>query len=1148
MTEALPAVQQNDSLIIKYKIPDAVLNISSWGYQNEHVAETYQTEQAAYDSVLNWLINARKSGSPGTFCPPYAEMDPPESVQWQPTTSSANQLYLRTYGIPAFEEKYIPGRYYQPDSNGVCIPYSAGKQKLLRTRSVACPTNLTFDNVLNLCTNTNRATVIGSSQYFLAPPLANPNCEGEGDPCHPATGNKSQRETDIPSHATVGSEFIRFYNSLGDHNSSQSLAPGWRHTYSRQLNESTLGTSDLYQGNLDQSRLYSTASEACTSGWQEIRAYAWNGALSSATASFGDNQNCLIKQSGKTIANFPIRPTLNQHIALPQPNPTSQLITITRPNGQAYHFEKSNGIWIDPLYPEVSLTTDGSNWVFTNADNSRENYDGTGKLLSITSVRGDTQTLTYDTNNRLTRVETSSGDSLQFNYDASNRISAVLDNTGRKWTYRYGATGNLEFVDNPDNTTKQYHYDDLNFIHALTGITDERGKLYATWTYNADGKAISSENGGGVERVDLTYNPDGTTTVTDSRGAIRTYHFSAERGNLAVLQITGDQCTNCPNGDKKNRRYDINGYLSGTTDWGDSVTRYGNYDAKGQYGCKVEGMSSFDTTVNNGSCSFDSSASPNARRTDYTYDPRFFNKITSITEPSVFSGQNKVTTYTYDAFGNRTSETITGFDPSGAPVTRTTTWQYNGPLNQLSFRDGPRTDVSDYTTYRYYPNDSTVPVGSRARLKEIEDANGILTRRNIQYTATGKVASEQRPNGLSLSYTYYPGNDRLQTLTETGPTTSRTTRWTYLATGEVQSITTADGTADATTLTFGYDDARRLTRITDGLGNHIDYTLDTEGNRLAEITYDANGTPSNTADDMIRRQLHQTFDIYNRLDTRALGDPLAPLETTNPDFAPDGTLALSTDGRGAVTDYRYDTLKRLTAATQDLGGTDPTTADANTTYGYDVADRLTTVTDPINGATAYAYDDLGNLLTRTSPDTGTTTFQYDAAGNLLQKSDANGQTFAYTYDALNRLTAIDAPGTADDIAYAYDTCPGGVGRLCTVTYGAGVLPAGNRVHYQYNAFGDSLQHQGMRYGYDAQGRVQTLDYPSGSRVTYRYDAAGQIDQVDFSINGQSQTLASGVRYAPFGPVTDLTVERQSMIELRRHPVLRTGVADIYRFA
>ena len=68
---------------------------------------------------------------------------------------------------------------------------------------------------------------------------------------------------------------------------------------------------------------------------------------------------------------------------------------------------------------------------------------------------------------------------------------------------------------------------------------------------------------------------------------------------------------------------------------------------------------------------------------------------------------------------------------------------------------------------------------------------GILVRSNITYTATGKVSSEDRLNGLRLTYTYYPGNDRLETLTETDttPGTSRVTQWTYLATGEVETIT-----------------------------------------------------------------------------------------------------------------------------------------------------------------------------------------------------------------------------------------------------------------------------------------------------------------------------------------------------------------------
>ncbi|WP_243640704.1 RHS repeat-associated core domain-containing protein [Thiogranum longum] len=795
--------------------------------------------------------------------------------------------------------------------------------------------------------------------------------------------------------------------------------------------------------------------------------------------------------------------------------------TLQRSDGKTIFFTLSGNLWVPDadVFSKLDRTTDENGvptgWQHTTLDNTVELYDLNGILISITDVLGDTQYLSYDTNGRLDRIDTDIGEYLQFGYDASNRIATITDHTGRIWGYRYDASNNLEYVDNADGTTKQYHYEDANFPNVLTGITDERGIRYATWTYDAQGRASRGTHAGNAERVDITYNTDGTRTVTNSLGQSSTYTTTVQQGVSLLTGVLGPGCSTC-GGSNTSYSYDpASNKLLDRTENG-LTTAYGSYNLKGQYGYKIEAQ-----------------GTPEQHRTDYTYDARFYNKIATIIEPSVFASDPtvqctvgtdcKVTTYTYDNFGNRTSETINGFTPSGMPVTSATTWAYTAPLNQVSQIDGPRTDVADITQYRYYPNDTTIPVGTRARLREIEDANGVLTRSNIQYTATGKVSSEARPNGLTLSYTYYPGNDRLQTLTESDGTSTRTTRWTYLATGEVQTITTGDGSPDATTLTFGYDDARRLTRITDGLGNHIDYTLDTEGNRLAETTFDANGTPSSTADDVLTRQLTQTFDIYNRLDTSAQAN-----ETTNPTLAPDGTLDNSTDGNGRLTEYSYDALRRLTQVQQDFGGTDPTTANATTQYNYDVADRLTTVTDPVNGNTTYAYDDLGNLITRTSPDTGTTTFVYDPAGNLIQKTAAVGtpdeSTFTYTYDALNRLTRLDAPGTVDDITYTYDTCLNGRGRLCAVTYGdpAASFPAGNTVHYQYNAFGDITFHQGSGYSYDAAGRLKTLTYPGGATLTYSYDAAGQVSQLDFTVNGATETLASNLAYAPFGPLTNLS--------------------------
>ena len=803
-----------------------------------------------------------------------------------------------------------------------------------------------------------------------------------------------------------------------------------------------------------------------------------------------------------------------RHITSFTNNSGTIIYYVFRPDGKFHTYTDVSGVLVGDADNEATLKNVVSGWEYLTKDGYIELYDLSGNLIAISDQKGNKQTLIYnDKTTKLERIEANTGQWLEIIYGTNYRIASVSDQIGRTWKYEYSSSDELgndpdDFLkavlypdatpnDDTDNPRRQYHYNEpehtsgADLPHALTGITDERGIRYATYEYYADGRAKASYHAGDVQRVDIAYDDtDGTRTVTNSKGVASTYHTDVQLGVALVTGIDGPGCSTCGSADTTYEYDPANNNLLAKVKQG-LRTEYGNYDSKGQYGYKIEAV-----------------GTPEQRRTDYTYDPRFYNKRTSIIEPSVLAGSSKVTRYTYDDWGNRLTQTVTGFASDGTPVSRATTYAYEGPLHQLPVVDGPRTDVNDLVYYRYYPNDATVPVGSRGKLREMENANGILTRSNIQYTATGKVRSEDRPNGLHLGYGYYPGNDRLETLTETTANTTRTTRWTYLATGEVESITQAWGSVDAATLTFGYDDARRLTRITDGLGNHIEYTLDTEGNREAENTYDAGG--------VLRKQLTQTFDLYNRLDTTAQAN-----ETTDPGFAPDGTLDLATDGNGAITDYRYDDLKRLIQRVQDQNGSDPASANATTDYAYDSADRLISVTDPVNGNTSYRYDDLGNLLSQTSPDTGTTIFSYDAAGNLKIRTEAAGtsqeQTTVYAYDALDRLTGIDAPFTESDTHYQYDTCPGGQGRLCQINTASGT------VQYAYDGFGQLIRHQAVRYRYDAAGRVQSLTYPSGAQLTYAYDAAGQLSQVDFSHGSFSRTLATNAGYYPFGPLASLTL-------------------------
>lgn len=67
--------------------------------------------------------------------------------------------------------------------------------------------------------------------------------------------------------------------------------------------------------------------------------------------------------------------------------------------------------------------------------------------------------------------------------------------------------------------------------------------------------------------------------------------------------------------------------------------------------------------------------------------------------------------------------------------------------------------------------------------------------------------------------------------------------------------------SDGMRLTCGYDNAHRLTGITDHKGNRIDNTLDPMGNRTAEQLRDPAGTPV--------KNIARVIDALNRIERTA---------------------------------------------------------------------------------------------------------------------------------------------------------------------------------------------------------------------------------------------------------------------------------------
>lgn len=182
-----------------------------------------------------------------------------------------------------------------------------------------------------------------------------------------------------------------------------------------------------------------------------------------------------------------------------------------------------------------------------------------------------------------------------------------------------------------------------------------------------------------------------------------------------------------------------------------------------------------------------------------------------------------------------------------------------------------------------------------------------------------------------------------------------------------------------------------------------------------------------------------------------------------------------------------------------------------TTYRYDAAGQLLSVTDPLGRVTSYTYDNMGRQKTVTLPDPDgiapagplaapVTTYVYNANGQLASVIDAQSQTVSYTYNAAGLMaTMTDPRGTT---TYLYDA----LGRQVSITEpdpdGGGPLAAPS-TSYTYDNEGDMVSMTTLdgatSYEYDDLGRLTKVTMPDpdggGSEVsawtTYTYDAVGR---------------------------------------------------------
>ena len=885
------------------------------------------------------------------------------------------------------------------------------------------------------------------------------------DPINPANGAMFIADIDIEG-VSGRLVFKRFYNSKN--NAGGDLGVGWRHSFSRSIAMHYGGTgyAGAYTASPSNSSLYNDETTACTSGFAQIKSQFSNWA--SATASYA-NGVCALNSGGTQIGTLPVL-----YSSPPTPNPTTVILTgfdATRDDGQVVHFQLSGTAIVAPPSVSLRLVQTGSGYTLTDDSDNVESYNANGQLLSVTSRTGVAETVSYNGAGQLSGVVDSFGNSIALSYGSGGALSTVTDPNLNIVQYGFDGSGRLSTITNLDSTSKTYVYENSSFPNFVTGLIDESGNRYSTWGYDTQGRATSSTEALGADSTTLLYNSDDSVTVTDALGAVRTFTFGRYGDRNLVAGISGSQCATCPQ--SAATTYDSTGWKSSSTDYNGNLTCYANDPTRGLELVRVEGFAPGSTCPANLS----------------TYTPATGTLQRKITtqwnttwrEPAVVTEPNRTTAFNYDSAGNLLTKTVT--DTSVTPnVARTWTYTYDGYGRMLT-ADGPRTDVSDVTTYAYYTCTSGYQCG---QVQTITNALSQITTFNT-YNAYGKPLTVTDPNSVVTTLTY----DTRQRITSKQVGTE-TTSFSFYPTGLLKLV----ALPDSSTILNGYDSAHRLTDLTDTLGNHVHYTLDDLGNHTTDNGYD----PAST----LRRTHSRVFNTLSQLyqDINAAGT--APVTTT---FGYDGngnqTSVAAPYARNTAN--QYDALNRLKQITDPGSGV--------TQMSYDASDNLASVKDPRNLVTNYTNNGFNQATQVASPDSGTSLKTFDSGGNLQTTTDARGAVGTYTYDALNRVIQIAYPDQT--ISYGYDAGTNGVGRLTSASdanHSMGwVYDTHGRVTGKSQIVGGVTKAMGYSYTNDDMTSMVT---PSGQTVTYGYT---NHRVTSISVNGT--TVLSSVTYDPFGPAT-----------------------------
>ncbi len=465
----------------------------------------------------------------------------------------------------------------------------------------------------------------------------------------------------------------------------------------------------------------------------------------------------------------------------------------------------------------------------------------------------------------------------------------------------------------------------------------------------------------------------------------------------------------------------------------------------------VDGLRSWSVLFNNGAGI--------TNKTQTTYDAAHGYRVVTSTAPD---GSITVTTNVYgrltsvtrrDANGTQLSQTLYGYDPHGRQNLTTnarngTSTNFFNNADQASGTATPSPGAGQSSEVA----SNVFDVVGRVIATRLPDNTWVTN----DYVALGTVKRTYGSRAYPVGYGY-DAQGRMLTMTNWSafPTTgARVTTWNYdQYRGWLNSKQYPDGTGPA----YTYTDAERLHNRQWARGTNALYTYNNAG-ELSGISYDDGSTPGVAYGyDRRGRQTSVTVggsmittraynDAGNLLSESYSGGPLNGLSVTN----------------------GYDALLRRT----NLVALNGSTVLSRTTYGYDAASRLFTVSDGTNTA-GYSYLANSPLVSQINfTNAGalrmTTTKSYDFLNRLTSINSANASSVVldshgYSYNSANQRTSMTNADGAYWV-YGYDS----LGQVIAGNkYWSDNTPvAGQQFGYNFDSIGNrtSTQAGGDQWG------------------------------------------------------------------------------------